>query len=297
MLAACAAGVSALSLGAKPGTAASDPGAAAAKVAGKGSVSVLFAGSLLDYMENDFGPAFERATGYGFRGFGGGSMELAAQIKGRVRTGDVFVSAAATADTALEGAANGNWVSWYSTFAASPLMLAYNPSSKFGRELASGKPWYEVLTQPGILVGRTDPLLDPKGVLTVEAVNNVARKMHTPALAQALKSFPVYPETALVGRLQSGQLDAGFFYAIEATAARLRTVGLSPVYKYAEYTATILNRTSNPAGGVALIRYLLDSQRTYTLRKNGLTPLKPQFSGSVSVVPGSLRKLVGAGRG
>ena len=97
-------------------------------------------------MEFGFGPAFEKATGYGYEGFGGGSTEDASEIKGRVRTGDVFISAAAAADQALEGAGNGNWVSWYSTFAASPLELAYNPKSSFGKELAKGKPWYEVLT-------------------------------------------------------------------------------------------------------------------------------------------------------
>jgi molybdate/tungstate transport system substrate-binding protein len=207
----------------------------------------------------------------------------------------VFVSAAAAADKALEGSANGNWVSWYSTFASSPLALAYNPKSNFGRELANGKPWYQVLTQSGILVGRTDPKLDPKGILTVEAVNNASKKLHDPALARALSSFPVYPETALVGRLQSGQLDAGFFYAIEAASAHLSTVGLTPVYKVADYTVTILNRDPNPTGAAALVRYLLSAQRKDTLKKNGLTPLKPKFSGSASAVPIGLRGVVGAG--
>ena len=41
-----------------------------------------------------------------------------------------------------------------------------------------------------------------------EAVANAARKLHDPKLTAALDSFAVYPETALVGRLQSGQLDA-----------------------------------------------------------------------------------------
>ena len=140
----------------------------------------------------------------------------------------MFISAAAAADESLAGAANGRWVSWYATFMASPLELAYNPSSKFGEELRRGVPWYKVLTQTGIRVGRTDPKLDPKGVLTVEAVNNAARKLHDPALARALGSFEVFPETSLIGRLQSGQLDAGFFYAVEAKSAKLATVPLSP---------------------------------------------------------------------
>ncbi len=140
-----------------------------ARAASKGSVATLFAGSLVDYMEHDFGPAFQKADGYAFEGFGGGSTELASEIKGGVRRGDVFISASAKADKSLEGTANGDWVSWYSTFMASPLELAYNPQSQFGKELARGVPWYKVLTQSGIRVGRTDPTLDPKGVLTLAA--------------------------------------------------------------------------------------------------------------------------------
>jgi molybdate/tungstate transport system substrate-binding protein len=267
-----------------------------ARDAASGNVSALFAGSLLNYMEHNFGPSFAKATGYGYKGFGGGSTEVAAQIKGGVREGDVFISAASAADNLLEGSANGDWVSWYTTFASSPLMLAYDPSSSFGEQLAQGKPWYQVITEPGILVGRTDPKLDPKGVLTVEAVEGAASKLHQPALTSALASFPVYPETALVGRLQAGQLDAGFFYAVEASSAHLATVPLTPVYKYANYTATILNRAPNPTGAAALVRYLLNAQRKYTLKKNGLVALKPQFAGRKSAVPASLRKLVGATR-
>jgi molybdate/tungstate transport system substrate-binding protein len=271
-------------------------GARVARRAASGTVSTLFAGSLLNYMEHDFGPSFAKATGYGYRGFGGGSTELAAQIKGDVRQGDVFISAASAADNLLEGSAGGDWVSWYTTFASSPLVLAYDPSSSFGKQLAQGRPWYQVITEPGILLGRTDPKLDPKGILTVEAVEAAARKLRRPALTRALGSFPVYPETALVGRLQAGQLDAGFFYAVEASSAHLATVPLAPVYKYANYTVTILNRAANPAGAAALVRYLLNAQRKFTLKQNGLVTLKPQFSGRRSAVPTSLRKLVGSSR-
>jgi molybdate/tungstate transport system substrate-binding protein len=273
------------------GTAQASP---TARTAGKGAVSTLFAGSLVDYMEYAFGPAFEKASGYEFEGFGGGSTELANEIKGGVRQGDVFLSASATADTSLEGTANGDWVSWYSTFMASPLLLAYNPQSKFGAELARGVPWYKVLTEPGIRVGQTDPKLDPKGVLTVEAIAAAAQKLNDPALAQAESSFEVFPETSLVGRLQAGQLDAGFFYAVEAKTANLATVSLTPAYKYADYTVTILNRAPNPTGAAALVRYLLNVDRTYTLKQNGLNPMKPRFSGVKSDVPASLRRLVGA---
>lgn len=275
------------------------PGAAVgsqpARAASKGSVQVLYAGSLVDYMENGLGPAFQRSSGYGFSGFGGGSTELANEIRGGVRQGDVFISAAAAADNSLEGAAAAKWVSWYSTFAATPLMLGYNPNSSFGKQLAHGTLWYKVITEPGILVGRTDPKLDPKGVLTTEAVASAARKLHNPQLASALNSFPVYPETALVGRLQSGQLDAGFFYKVEASAAQFPTVPLTPAYKYALYTVTILSHAPDPAGASAFVRFLLGSARTNSLNRNGLVPVKPKFSGSRAAAPAGLRRLLGAG--
>jgi molybdate/tungstate transport system substrate-binding protein len=266
----------------------------AARTANRGTVRTLFAGSLVAYMENGIRPSFERATGYGFEGFGGGSTELANEIKGGVRQGDVFISAAAAADHKLEGAANGGWVSWYASFMASPLVLAYNPQSSFGRQLRSGKPWYRVIGESGIRVGRTDPKLDPKGVLTTEAIAVGARRLHDPALLAAESRFETFPETALVGRMQSGQLDAGFFYAVEAKTAKLASVALTPVYKYAEYTITILNHASNPAGAAALVRYLLNKARTDTLGKNGLNPQKPRFAGSRSAVPAALRAVVGA---
>ena len=48
-------------------------------------MSVLYAGSLVDLMEHDLGPAFAHASGYGYQGIGAGSTELVQQIKGKVR--------------------------------------------------------------------------------------------------------------------------------------------------------------------------------------------------------------------
>lgn len=257
-------------------------------------VSVIFAGSLENLMENDIGPAFQKASGYGFQGYGGGSSEDAKEIRSKVRQADVFVSASAQADRELQGPSGGGWVSWYSTFARTPLVLGYYPNSKFGRELAAGTPWHEVLTQPGIRVGRTDPKLDPKGALTVKALESTAKSLHDPALTGALASFPVFPETALVGRLQAGQLDAGFFYAIEANVAHIHTVSLAPVSEAAVYTITILNHASQQAGAEAFVRYLLSESRASTLTSNGLTPLAAKLSGQPTTVPSGVRSTVGA---
>jgi molybdate/tungstate transport system substrate-binding protein len=275
---------------------ASSPAAPAAgtAAASKGKVSAIFAGSLVDIMEKSFGPAFTDTTGYPFEGFGGGSNEDAAAIKGKVRQADVFISAAASADKELEGASNGAWVSWYSTFASSDLVLGYDPKTKFGKQLAHGKPWYKVITEPGILVGRTEPKADPKGKLTVEAVDAAAKKLHDPSLTKALKNFPIFEETAMLARLQAGQLDAGFFYVVEAKEAHVPTVPLTPIYKYADYTITILNHAENQEGAEALVSFLLSPKRKAVEGDYGLVPIKPTLSGSASAVPKSLRAIVGA---
>ena len=79
----------------------------------KGPVKVLYSGSLVNLMEHNLGPKFQQASGDTFQGFSAGSSALAAQIKGKVRQGDVFISASPSVNNDLQGPANGNWVPWY----------------------------------------------------------------------------------------------------------------------------------------------------------------------------------------
>jgi molybdate/tungstate transport system substrate-binding protein len=259
-----------------------------------GKVSVLYAGSLVNLMEHDLGPAFSRAQGFSFEGVGAGSTELVAQIKGKVRQGDVFISASAKANKGLKGAANGNYVSWYATFAKAPLVIGYDPHGKFAADFRS-KPWYRVIAEPGIRIGRTDPKLDPKGKLTVEALGEAATALHMPSLTRTLDGFPVFPEESLVGRLEAGQLDAGFFYVNEATEQHIPHVSLAPVSASATYTVTVLKGAPDPQGAFAFVRFLLSPTGRATLKRHGLTVLTPKLSGSAAAVPASLRSAVGGG--
>jgi molybdate/tungstate transport system substrate-binding protein len=255
---------------------------------------VLYAGSLVTLMQKQIGPAFKTATGYSFNGFSAGSTALAAQIKGKVRQGDVFVSASPTVNASLEGAANGNWVSWYATFATSPLLIGYNPRSKFAHDLQT-KPWYQVVTEPGFLLGRADPATDPKGKLAVEALDNAAATYNLPAL-KGLAASPagVYPEETLIGRLQTGQLDAGFFYTSEAKAANIVTVPLVGQALKATYTVTVLNGAPDAAGANAFVAYLLSPTGQSALRADGFeltTP--PEVTGTG--VPASILSVIARG--
>ncbi len=264
----------------------------AAAASGPGKVSVLYAGSLTNLMEHALGPAFTKAQGDRFQGIGAGSDELVSQIKGKVRQGDVFISASPKADKKLQGAANGDYVSWYATFAKAPLLIAYNPRSRFASKFRSG-PWYKAITQAGIRVGTTDPKLDPKGKLVVEALTKAASTLKQPALTGALRKFAVFPEETLIGRLQSGQLDAGYFYASEATQEHLQTVALTPVSASASYTVSVLRGAPDEPGSVAFVKYLLGPAGKAMLTKSGLTVLPPKLTGSPAAVPVELRSLVG----
>jgi molybdate/tungstate transport system substrate-binding protein len=265
---------------------------AAASTLPSGPVDVLSAGSLQDLLQQQVTPAFQQATGYTLNNTSMGSDAIATGIKGGTLQGDVFISASPMVNKTLEGSANGNWVSWYASFGSSPLVLGYNPSSKFAGDLRT-KPWYDVIGQPGFLVGRTDPATDPKGVLAVTALDKAAKAHDIPTLkAIATSTSNVYPETSLVGQLQAGQLDAGFFYGVEAAAANIKTVPLSGTKLAGVYTITILNRAPHEAAARAFVAFLLGKDGRRILAKNGIVAITPPKVSGKTNVPKDLKGLL-----
>jgi molybdate transport system substrate-binding protein len=262
-----------------------------------GTVNVLYAGSLVNLMEHAIGPAFDKATGDRFQGYAGGSNKVANEIKGKLRRGDVFVSANPKVNGSLEGTANGDWVTWYVAFAHSPLVIGYNTSSRFAAEFKT-KPWYQVLEEPGIRIGRTDPKLDPKGRLTVELMKRAETFYTNPGLELRVLGTPenpaqVLPEETLIGRLQSGQIDIGFFYSTETTEAKIPAVQLpAAITPKAVYTVTILHGAPNPAGADRFVAFLLGNEGQKLLKQHGLAPQKLELSGSAAAVPHDIRALI-----
>jgi molybdate/tungstate transport system substrate-binding protein len=261
------------------------------------TVNVLYAGSLVNLMERGVGPAFDQKSGDRFQGYAGGSNKLANEIKGKLRRGDLFISANPKVNELLMGQPNGDWVRWYIIFAQSPLVIGYNPASRFANDLKS-KPWYEVLAEPGLKLGRTDPKLDPKGALTIELLKRAETLYNNPNLSQQILGDPenpdqVLPEETLVGRLQSGQLDAGFFYSTETTDAKIPAIDLpGQVALQARYTITILKGARNPAGAEAFISFLLGADGRALLREHGLDPVRLKLIGAANVIPDAIKSLV-----
>ncbi|HUY30907.1 MAG TPA: extracellular solute-binding protein [Acidimicrobiales bacterium] len=204
-----------------------------------GTASVAYAGSLAYLDEKVVGPAFSSATGYAYQGRGAGSDALSQEISSGEITPNVFESVGAAPITALEP----KFTRWYVQFAASPLVVAYNPSGPYGHELAaiaSGRrpvrDLFALMARPGFALGRTDPNLDPQGAAFVEMVELAQRTFHLPAgTAHAIlgrgalggsSSPEIFDETALEPRLQAGQLDAASAYLSQAVQLHLHYISL-----------------------------------------------------------------------
>jgi molybdate/tungstate transport system substrate-binding protein len=261
------------------------------------TVNVFYAGSLVNQMEHGVGPAFANATGYQFRGYAGGSLMLANQIKDKLRQADVFISASPTVNDSLMGAAKGDWISWYVTFAQSPLVIGYNATSKFATEFKT-KSWYQVLQEPGIRIGRTNPQFDPKGALTLSLLKRAETFYHSPGLSEKIigvngaQVLPVVEdlEPAL---LQSGTLDVGFFYWTETADAKIPALSFPPALTpKAIYTVTILHNATNPEGADKFVAFLLGSDGQSLLKEHGLTLQEMHISGDASAVPQNIKAII-----
>lgn len=296
----------------------------------KAKVNVAYAGSLVDLMEHHLGAAYTQATGYPFEGEAAGSTALANQIKSKLISPDVFISASKGAYSTLQGDANGNIVSWYVTFAGDSMVIGYSSKSSFAARFASAAsgstPWYTVLESPGLKLGRTDPKLDPKGVNTLYTLQLAQTYYNQPGLEDAIigsaeNTAQIFPEETLVAQLTSGQLDAGFFYLNEAKAASIPYITLpsqidlsdpaqASAYAAATYTnatgkvskgapilfsVTIPTTVKNEAGAEAFIAFLLAPTGQQLLQSNGFSKVAFTVSGDATKVPASLNTAIKAG--
>ena len=285
-------------------------------------VQVLYAGSLGAVMENGVGPAFTKATGRPYQGEAQGSLGAAQMIRSHIRTPDVFVSSDPSVnEQILMGSKNGDLVNWYVQFASSQLVIGYNPRSKFAEKFnqaASGTMlWYQVLQTPGVRFGRGDPSIDPKGYRTLMMFQLAANYYHRPDLAELpgapMNPAQVFPEIALMARVESGQFDAGIFYKHEAVAHKLPFISLPPEINLGDpqfagryftatytkpsgevlhgspilFTVTIPQNARRRDAATAFVRFLLGSEKL--LSDFGFGKLEHRVVPSANALPGELK--------
>jgi molybdate/tungstate transport system substrate-binding protein len=296
--------------------------------AASGTVDVFYAGSLVNINENLVGPSFGAATGYTYQGRGAGSLAIANQIKGKIATPDVVELADPAVNQVLMGDANGNYVSWYFTFARSELVIGFDARSRYAPAFRAVQhhtlPWYRALEQTGLRIGRTDPNLDPKGYRALFMAGLAERVYHLHGFKSRVfgsdtNASQIFPEEVLVARMLTGQLDAGVFYLSEVRDLGIPYISLPPQVnlgsiKYTKlyatqhftpasgaritgapilYTITIPSTVKNRAGAEAFVRFVLGKRVRTISAVHGLLSLKVQVGGSVGAVPSSLVQFIG----
>jgi molybdate/tungstate transport system substrate-binding protein len=237
-----------------------------------GSVSVLYAGSLVTSMEGPI-KASLAAAGIDFQGEAGGSKMLANLIAAGSKNPDVFVSVDPKLVTGL-----GSKVAYAAAFASTSLGIGWASHSKYAAAfaaVAAGKTSaLEALSTPGLAIGRTDPKLDPKGEYTVEAMSLLAGAQgERRILGDDENPAQTFPEEDLLVRIETGQADVGFFYKTEAVARGLNFAPLPGGASMSEkitYVIAVMKNAPHPAPAKAFQDFILAGSGKRILQTAGL---------------------------
>lgn len=286
-------------------------------------VRVAYAGSLATVMEHLISPAFAAAGGT-FAGEGKGSLALANLIRQGLRIPDVFVSADPAVIESLRVDPMPT-VSWYATFATTRMTIAYSRASRFRGDfeaVARGeRSWTSLFAIPRLRIARTDPALDPKGYRVLQVAQLAEKRERLPGFVQRAFGEPrnpdqIYPEEAALVRLESGEIDGIFAYAVEAISRKLPAIELPPqinlgnpafAAEYATasvriegivrtgapiyYAITIPKQAANPAGAIDFITFLLGTNGKTILEAAGLVTTKSIFFGAGADIPARIKSL------
>ena len=185
------------------------------------ALDVAYAGSMGSMMEGPLKTAADQRLNLDMHGRAQGSSALAQLIVGGSIRPDVFIPItpgpmlavlrAGKAETALP-------------IAHTEMVIAYSPRSRFASKLdaaAKGEAkWWEVLQEPGLRFGRTDPVADPQGRNIIFTVMLAERIYKQPKLVEKILGSPInerqiFTEPTVQARLQSGELDAASAYKIQ----------------------------------------------------------------------------------
>jgi molybdate/tungstate transport system substrate-binding protein len=241
-------------------------------------VSVLYAGSLVTPMEGPIAAAL-RTQGVELRGEPGGSKKLSNFIVAGVRSPDVFISVDASNVSRL-----GDRVATSTPFAQTALGIAWSDKTRFGNllsSLQSGKTsLLALLATPGLKIGRTDPQLDPKGVYTIAAMKELAGgQQEQRLLGDDENPAQIFPEEDLLARLETGEIDVGFFYRTEAVARGYNFVALPATSaSRVTYVLAVMRNAPHPAQAQAFAAFILHGEGRQILQRAGLDYLTPPDS-------------------
>ena len=263
-------------------------------------------------------------TGVCVRDVAAGSLDAARRISVSGETADVF-AAADYLDISLllqpAGLAN------YSiAFAEGGLVLAYSTDSRGADSIAgldvpfnppgsvpsAAANWYEQITQPGVLIGATNPFLDPTGYRADMLFQLTALQYAQPALYNTLlEHYAITRPADVIGTSYDYQIiyESSAYAAYQANPSSYRYVRLPPAISLADprqnkhysqvftvvpglglpdtaskvgipathavWGVTILNTAPHHAAAVQFLQVLFSPQGVALQAASGPTPISP----------------------
>ena len=193
--------------------AASASGCTATRPENQKTLLIFHAGSLSRSF-NEIAALFESQNpGVTVRLVSSSSVEATKKVSELNQTADVV----ATSDwIPIQNYLYPTFTDWYGKFASDKMVVMYTDKSQFANEI-NGNNWYDILTMPGVAVGRSNPDADPCGYRTL-MVWKLAEQYYNRAtlydrLAQnAPGKYVRQQDVDLINSLKSGQIDYAWGY-------------------------------------------------------------------------------------
>jgi len=210
-------------------------GLAAFKARGGSVLNVAYAGSMASVMEGGIKQAALAQLGLALQGRAQGASGLAQLIVSNAIRPDVFIS---VTPSPMESVVKAGMAANAVPIARTEMVIAYCPASRFAsRFRTADKPnaqcWWQILEEPGLRFGRTDPVADPQGRNIIFVMQLAARLYQQPDLVRRvlgpnINPEQIFTEPTVQARLQSGQLDAASAYKIQPAPFHLPYLTLPP---------------------------------------------------------------------
>jgi molybdate/tungstate transport system substrate-binding protein len=266
-------------------------------------LDVAYAGSMGSMMEGPLKNSVAKSLKLETHGRAQGSSALAQLIVGGSIRPDVFIPVTPGPMLTVLRAGKAEKAE---PVAHTEMVIAYSPKSRFAPKLeaaANGKAnWWEVLQEPSLRFGRTDPITDPQGrniIFTMMLAAKLYRQADLVAkiLGPAINEKQIFSEPTVEARLQSGELDAASAYKIQPGPFNLpyiplaKEINLSGQNVQAEspevtltlngksyapepliYYAAVLKDALNPKGATAFVNWLRGSEAQAILIRYSYDP-------------------------
>ncbi len=214
-----------------------------------------------------------------------------------------------------------HYANWYIGFVSNAMTWMYTDQSKGASNITSDN-WYQILAQPGVQVGRSNPNTDPSGYQILQMLQLASQYYNVPDLSQSiLANSPQQnvrdTETNLIAALQAGQIDYLGIYVSTAIQENFKYLKLpsqidlsdpSMAAQYAKasvqtssgnvtgspiiYAITIPTNAPHPEAAQQFIKFLISAQGQAIMQKDGFQALNPAIASGLSNVPAGLQSVV-----